>query len=99
MSVIRVELQPAGKGRTAVVAPDGATLACGRGAVICAAARRLILEGHSLDCRLEAWRAGTLCLTGSLAAFAKLTVTDAPSGNGPAFVEYRPGPNDRGNGD
>jgi len=87
MSVIRVELQPAGKGRTAVVAPDGATLACGRGAVVCAAARMLIAHGYAPESRLEAWRGRTLCLSGVLGTFAKLTVADR--GSGTAFVEWR----------
>src|SRR5262245_15289525 len=81
MSTIRVILEPRGSGRTAVLTvvygQRDATireLVIGRSSVVCEAARRLIALGYDPDDRLEAYRGSTLCLSGTLAAFAGLYV-------------------------
>jgi len=87
---IKVTIEPRTSGRSAVLI-DGEELAVGQGAVVCAAARKLIERGHDPGERLEAWRGDTLCLTGPLGAFAKLTVEDGPDGR-PRFRLHRSNP-------
>ncbi len=70
---------------------DGQTLANGSGAIICAAARKLIARGYDPKSRLEAWRGDTLCVAGLLSAFAKLTVRDNRHGR-PIFCRYQTPP-------
>lgn len=84
---IRVWIENRSSGRAAVLF-EGRVLAVGRGAVVCAAARKLIKRGHDPGDRLEAWRGDTLCLTGPLGTFARLTVQDSPGGR-PIFRPYR----------
>ena len=84
--VIKVKLVPRESGRTAVVL-NGEDLACGRGAVVCAAARRLVGLSYNLRDRLEAWRGDVLCLSGLLGTFAKLTIREE---GGPYFVRWAP---------
>jgi hypothetical protein len=71
--MITLKLEPRGRGLTAVMLFDQ-ELVVGRGAVVFAAARRLLERGHDPAERLEAWRGDTLCLSGRLGAFARLTV-------------------------
>jgi len=75
-SCISVRLEPAGRGRTAVIHAAIGRLAVGRGAVVCQAARALIDRGANPADRLEATRDTTPCLAGPLGAFAALDVTD-----------------------
>jgi len=70
------------------VALDGEVLAVGPGAIVCAAARKLIAQGHHPAERLEAWRSDRLCLAGLLGVFAKLIVRDNRHGR-PIFCRYR----------
>jgi len=86
---MRLELTPAGSGRTAVTAEDGTELARGHGPVICQAARRLIKRGHDPTERLEAFRGSTLCLASTIGAFAALTVEETTT-RGPVFTPFRP---------
>jgi hypothetical protein len=72
----KLELIDRGKGRSAVLF-NGEVLAVGHGAVICAAARKLIRRGYDPAKRLEAWRGSTLCLNGLVGTFARLTVEDS----------------------
>jgi hypothetical protein len=67
---------------------DGDVLAVGPGAIVCAAARKLIERGHDPAQRLVARRGDTLCLAGPLGAFAKLTVRDSRHGR-PIFCRYQ----------
>jgi hypothetical protein len=87
---IRVEIRGHGQGRPAVLL-DGEVLSVGRGAVVCAAARKPVERGCSPADRLEAWRGSTLCLTGLVGSFARLDVQDGRAGR-PRFCPYRPLP-------
>jgi len=78
--MLKLILQPRGSGQTAVLLHDE-ELAIGTGAVVCQAARRLIERGHDPGERLEAWRGGTMCLSGTIGGFARLTVNEG-AGNG-----------------
>jgi hypothetical protein len=88
--VIRIDIEEHCQGRSAALL-NGEVLAIGHGAVICAAARKLIKRGVDPAERLEAWRGNTLCLSGPVSSFAKLGVADDNRGT-PRFVSYRPGP-------
>lgn len=85
---IRVELDARPQGRTAIIF-EGEVMAVGRGAVVCATARKLVDRGYNPGIRLEAWRGGTLCLSGLLGDFARLTVEDGTNGR-PYFRPHRP---------
>ena len=86
--VIKVRIENRSNGRAAVLYDDE-VVAVGHGAVLCAAARKLIKRGHNPTDRLEAWRGSTLCLAGPLGTFARLTVQDSTDGP-PRFRPYRP---------
>jgi len=86
-SCISVRLDPAGSGRTAVVHADLGQLAVGRGAVVCEAARVLLDRGANPADRLTAHRDSTLCLAGTIAAFAALCVTEK---RGVEFYKFTP---------
>ena len=88
MATIRVELEPRASGITAVIHSDHGELAKGRGGVVCQAARRLLLLGHSGKDRLEAWRGDTMCLAGWIDAFAELKIGE--QGSGPRFAKFQP---------
>lgn len=75
-AVIRVELVPAGSGRTSVV-HDGIEIARSGGAVIGASARRLVEDGRDPAARLEAFRGPVFCIGGRLGALATLTVDES----------------------
>src|SRR5262245_34789191 len=84
---LRLQLNSIGSGRSAVML-NGEQLATGRGAIACAAARKLVKRGHNSAELCEVWRGKTLCLCGPLGTFARLTVEDGPDGR-PRFRPYR----------
>ena len=86
-------LEPRASGRTAVLTvvygQRDATireLVTGYGGVVCRAARRLIALGYDPDDRLEAYRGSTLCLSGTIAAFAGLYVVEGDQR--PVFARF-----------
>jgi hypothetical protein len=72
--MLKLMLEPRASGITAVFLFDE-ELVVGRGAVVCRA-RRLIERGHDPAERLEAWRDGTMCLSGTIAGLARLTAVE-----------------------
>jgi hypothetical protein len=93
VSMIKLTLAPRGSGRTAVLLGDQ-ELAIGTGAVVCQAARKLIERGHDPGVRLEAWRGDTLCLSGRLSTFARLTVQEGTADGVTRFVRWTAPPSD-----
>jgi hypothetical protein len=85
--VLRLQLNSIGISRSAVML-NGEPLASGRGAIVCAAARKLVKRGYDSAELCEVWRGKTLCLCGPLGSFARVTVEDGPDGR-PRFRPYR----------
>jgi hypothetical protein len=84
--MVDLMIEDRGSGKSAVL-HDGEILSLGRGAVVCAAARKLIERGRDGGEFLQAWRGSTLCLAGQIRAFAALTVWETATG--PKFAPYR----------